>query len=85
VCWAVNQTPTVEDNKTNDGEGTGTFTSFITGLIPETIYVIQAYATNSVGTKYGNLIAVTNPPLHTLAFFAITENPFDSILLNFPV
>ena len=35
------------------GTGTGTFTSSITGLTSGITYYIRAYATNSIGTRYG--------------------------------
>jgi len=54
VCWSTSENPTISDDKTVDGTGTGTFTSNLTGLIAETTYYVQAYATNSVGTAYGN-------------------------------
>lgn len=56
VCWADNQNPTIAGNKTTDGEGTGVFTSLITGLTPDRIYYMRAYATNSAGTAYGSEI-----------------------------
>ncbi|NBC04626.1 MAG: hypothetical protein GVY20_13090, partial [Bacteroidetes bacterium] len=54
VCWSTTQSPTVNDNCTLDGAGTGSFTSEITGLSSNTKYYVQAYATNSVGTGYGD-------------------------------
>lgn len=54
VCWSMNATPTIADNSTTDGTGTGSFTSSITGLTAGTPYYVRAYATNSVGTGYGN-------------------------------
>ncbi len=39
--------------KTSDGTGTGSFTSNITGLTPNTLYYVSSYATNSAGTRYG--------------------------------
>jgi len=42
-----------------DGTGTGTYTSSITGLTPSTKYYIRAYATNSSGTGYGNILSFT--------------------------
>ncbi|MDP5002241.1 MAG: hypothetical protein NWQ15_10115 [Flavobacterium sp.] len=42
-----------------DGTGTGSFTSSISGLTPNTTYYVRAYATNSVGTSYGNEINFT--------------------------
>ena len=32
VCWGINQNPTINDNKTTDGEGIGIFTSTLKGL-----------------------------------------------------
>jgi len=39
---------------TIDGSGTGQFTRNLTGLIMDTVYYIRAYATNEVGTGYGD-------------------------------
>ena len=54
VCWSTFPNPTINDNYTIDGSGTGGFTSSITGLTTNTMYFVRAYATNSVGTAYGN-------------------------------
>jgi hypothetical protein len=54
VCWTTTYPPTISESKTSDGTGTGGFTSYVTGLTPMTKYYISAYATNSVGTGYGN-------------------------------
>lgn len=61
VCWSTGQNPTTSDNKTTDGTGTGSFTSDIGGLIAGTDYYIRAYATNSIGTSYGNELKITTP------------------------
>ena len=53
VCWSTSQNPTVSDNHTSDGNGTGSFTSNLTNLTANTTYYIRAYATNSEGTSYG--------------------------------
>lgn len=59
VCWSTNQNPTLNDNFTTNGSGTGPFQSNITGLIPSTTYYVRAYATNSLGTAYGNQVSFT--------------------------
>ena len=59
VCWSTLQIPTISDSHTTDGSGTGTFTSSITGLAPSTTYFVRAYATNSVGTAYGEEVSFT--------------------------
>ena len=58
VCWNTAGSPTVSDTKTTDGT-TSPFTSSITGLLPNTTYKIRAYATNSIGTSYGNEVTLT--------------------------
>ena len=59
VCWSTSNNPTINDSHTADGTGTGFFTSSITGLTPNTTYYARAYATNSLGTAYGNEVSFT--------------------------
>ncbi len=59
VCWNTTGTPDINDSKTTDGTGSGSFTSDITGLTPNTQYYVRSYATNSVGTSYGDQIQFT--------------------------
>jgi hypothetical protein len=55
VVWSTSQSPTVSlSTKTNEGSGSGNFTSQLTGLSANTTYYVRAYATNSCGTSYGN-------------------------------
>ena len=62
VCWSTTANPTITDTKTNDGSGTGTFSSSITGLTASTTYHVRAYATNSAGTAYGNDVSFVTSP-----------------------
>ncbi len=60
VCWSTNHHPTVDlTTKTVDGSDIGIFTSSLTGLTANTTYYVRAYATNSVGTGYGNEVSFT--------------------------
>ena len=61
VCWSTSENPTVSDNHTTDGSGTGSFTSHITGLNATTTYYVRAYATNAGGTSYGEQVTFTTP------------------------
>lgn len=54
ICYSEFSTPTIVDNCTNNGTGTGSYNSSIEGLDPETSYYARAYATNSYGTVYGD-------------------------------
>lgn len=74
VCWSMTPNPTTANNKTTDGKGTGAFTSNITDLSAMFSYYIRAYATNSVGTAYGNEYKFTSadlPAVTTLNFFNV--------------
>ena len=77
VCWSTSSNPTIAlSTKTIDGSGIGSFTSSIMGLQAATNYYVRAYATNSVGTAYGNQVvftttALTSPTLTTTAISAI--------------
>ena len=57
VCWSTTQNPTIEDSKTTDGSGIGSFTSSMTNLEHNTTYYVRAYATNEVGTAYGEEVS----------------------------
>jgi len=57
VCWSTSQNPTITDSHTTDGNGTGIFTSNITDLTGGDTYHVRAYATNNIGTAYGNQIS----------------------------
>ncbi len=61
VCWSTQPNPTLTDNVgfTNDGFCTGTFSSELTGLSSGTTYYVRAYATNGMGTSYGEVISFT--------------------------
>jgi uncharacterized protein (TIGR02145 family) len=63
VAYGTSSSPTTSGSITNDGTGTGTYTSTLTGLMPSTTYYVRAYATNSVGTAYGNEVSFTTAPL----------------------
>jgi uncharacterized protein (TIGR02145 family) len=59
VCWTKGISPTIEDSKTNDGAGTGTFQSSMSNLDAGTTYYVRAYATNNAGTNYGMVMSFT--------------------------
>jgi hypothetical protein len=55
-CWGTSANPTVDDDSTTTlgaPAGTGVFSAPITGLASGTIYHVRAFATNAVGTAYG--------------------------------
>ena len=77
VVWSTSQNPTVAlTTKTVDGNGTGSFTSNLSGLNPGTTYYIRSYATNSAGTAYGNQLIFTTA---TILLATLTTTTISSI------
>jgi uncharacterized protein (TIGR02145 family) len=77
VCWSQSQNPTTVDSKTEDGSGSGVYTSTVTGLIPNTTYYLRAYATNSDGTAYGDEL-----PFNTGLLTDINGNIYNTITIG---
>jgi uncharacterized protein (TIGR02145 family) len=75
VCWGEIENPTIELNdRTSDGNGLGIYTSLITGLEPGINYHLRAYASNLVGTSYGeDVIFTTNDTLPAIATTSVTS------------
>ena len=67
LCWATHLEPTIEDSFLVEGAGLGEFTCDITGLNENTRYYVRAYATNSVGTAYGNVTTLKTTDDGTIA------------------
>ena len=59
---------------TTTGAGTGAFSTSLTGLSMATTYYIRAYATNSIGTSYGNELSFTTLLITPLKLHYDTNN-----------
>ena len=60
IVWSTIPNPTVSlSTITNNGNGLGIFSSTLNGLVSKSTFYARAYATNSVGTGYGNEISFT--------------------------
>ena len=53
VCWSTRQSPTIECDTTNDGNGETAFISTLHDLSGGMRYYIRPYLTNKKGTAYG--------------------------------
>jgi uncharacterized protein (TIGR02145 family) len=81
VCWSTSQNPTISlSTKTNNGTGSGSYTSSISGLLSGTTYYVRAYATNSVGTSYGGQISFTTTGSQTLS--DIDGNTYETVIIG---
>ena len=78
VCWSTTQSPTIASSITNDGNGSTAYTSNLIDLTAGTPYYVRAYATNSVGTAYGNEVTfatheITGAVLNTTEVTTVTS------------
>ncbi len=81
LCWNNSGDPTTADNKTEEGSGTGEFTSTMTGLQPNTTYYVRAYATNSNETVYGNNLEFKTADLTSSQFIDLRDGNIYSFVL----
>ena len=82
VCWSLDSNPTIENDKTVDGEGVGSFQSVLSNLSQNTTYYVRAYATNSEGTAYGE--EVTFKTLEEIIDDGISINGYEYVDLGLP-
>ena len=80
VVWDTTSNPTISNNKTTDGTGTGAFNSYVTLLTPGTKYYLRAYATNAAGTSYGEEFSFTT--LDSTMIPVVTTSPAVNILVK---
>lgn len=75
LCYSLSPNATIADNKVVKGSGLGDFILTIENLEAGTTYYARAFATNIVGTAYGEEFSVpTNP--YTVPY-VITDAPTD--------
>lgn len=59
VYWGTSQNPETTGTKLQIGNGSGSFSTTLPGLSPNTPYYVKAYAINSKGTAYGSQVSFT--------------------------
>jgi uncharacterized protein (TIGR02145 family) len=59
ICWNTTGSATISDNHASSGSGPGIYSATLTDLTMNNIYYVRAYATNSLGTGYGNEVVFT--------------------------
>lgn len=62
MCFSTNQNPSLLDSYTTDGSVSGSFTSTLNSLNANTTYYARAYASNGIGTAYGNQVMFITSP-----------------------
>jgi uncharacterized protein (TIGR02145 family) len=59
IYYGILQNPEKTGTKLQIGSGTGSFSTSLSGLIPNKIYYVKAYAKNSQGNGYGKQVSFT--------------------------
>ena len=81
VCWNTTTNPTIDNFKTVDGKGAGSYSSNLADLQPGTLYYLKAYATNKAGTTYGFETAFTTIPITpVLSTAEVTDITTNSVI-----
>ncbi|HLP04418.1 MAG TPA: hypothetical protein VK152_03215, partial [Paludibacter sp.] len=62
ICWSTTSNPTLGDSKYANGISVGQFYAIMSGLELNKTYYVRSYATNCVGTSYGNQLVVKPLP-----------------------
>ena len=76
IVWSTIPNPTVSlSTITKNGNGLGIFSSTLNGLVSKSTYYARAYATNSVGTGYGNEISFTTSDITNVLGIPCTVTP----------
>ncbi|HQK70472.1 MAG TPA: FISUMP domain-containing protein [Bacteroidales bacterium] len=65
ICWDTTENPDLSKNFIQADTEDESFSIKITGLKPNTVYFIRAYATNELGTTYANELTFTTLPVST--------------------
>ncbi|MBP5709879.1 MAG: fibrobacter succinogenes major paralogous domain-containing protein, partial [Bacteroidales bacterium] len=73
VCWDTTNNPTTTNFHTLDGLGTGSITSYLTGLSMGITYYVRAFAIGSTGTSYGNELTFRTQTYPTVTTNAISN------------
>ena len=75
-CYSITSNPTILNDTIINGTGLGVYLGTLLNLIPSTTYYVRAYATNSLGTSYGNVASFTtdsNPGLRCIGTPTVTD------------
>ena len=75
VCWGITHNPVpTSGNYMPCGSGMGVFSVAVSDLVPNTIYYVRAYATNSYGTSYGSEVSfITQNEISTDSIVIVTQ------------
>jgi uncharacterized protein (TIGR02145 family) len=81
-CYSSTSNPNISNDTTMNGTGTGVYSNTLQNLTPSTAYYVRAYATNSVGTSYGNEVSFTTSSIPSFTCGTSTISDVDNNSYN---
>ena len=72
LCWSANPTPTLTDNHVEWNGTVGAFQQIIGG-IHDTLCYVRPYATNAMGTVYGNILSFAPDTIPTSVHLSLVH------------
>ncbi len=84
-CWSTENLPALDDASDSSVDlgsldQTGTFSSSLSGLTPNTTYYVRAYVTNDAGTAYGEEVSFTTlKQSQTITFDELTAKTYGDV------
>jgi uncharacterized protein (TIGR02145 family) len=81
-CYSTTSNPTVSNDTTINGNGPGVYSGTLQNLTPSTTYYVRAYATNSVGTSYGNEVSFSTTAIPSFTCGTSTVSDVDNNMYN---
>jgi uncharacterized protein (TIGR02145 family) len=82
VCWNTSPHPEITNYFSTEGAETETYLCSMTGLTPNTTYYVRAFATNSVGTMYGNEISFSTKKETDIVLSDIDGNTYATVQIG---
>ncbi|MFT3753405.1 MAG: FISUMP domain-containing protein [Paludibacter sp.] len=82
LCWSTSTNPTIANSKKSVGAGIGSFSTSISGLIPNTTYYVRAYATNALGTAYGEPMSFKTLLTDPITVTDIDGNVYHTVIIG---
>lgn len=71
ICYSTTHNPTIGNGYVSSSIRAGNYTCTLRNLQPETTYYYRAFATNALGTAYGNEFSFETSPLPIVSFSII--------------
>ncbi|MES2679333.1 MAG: fibrobacter succinogenes major paralogous domain-containing protein [Bacteroidota bacterium] len=82
VCWGTEPSPELSTGITNEGVGSDSYQSRLTGLSPLKTYYVWAYAANESGVTYADPVKFTSAALVTGSVFDIDNNNYPTVRIG---